>query len=175
METIWQGNVTEFSRAYDLICIMDQIHNYAVNQHRSFVMEHLEAWHARHEKLLLDALPPLKELNSAWARAGGMDDDVTEDSNAEFNPLAFLACMEVVFKQAENRPEWLRLKEDSKTAKIGKARATRERNRKLRKVVQKGSPHALHGRDRVKKTRGSATKAVKKSFGMKLRSSRQQT
>ncbi|KAG7293521.1 hypothetical protein NEMBOFW57_003573 [Staphylotrichum longicolle] len=45
VETIWQGDVKEFTGAYDLICIVDQIHDYAVNDHREFVMKHLEAWH----------------------------------------------------------------------------------------------------------------------------------
>ena len=50
METIWQGDVKQFSGAYDLICIVDQIHDYAVNNHRELIMKHLEAWHVRHEK-----------------------------------------------------------------------------------------------------------------------------
>ncbi|KAH8648176.1 hypothetical protein BGZ60DRAFT_437732 [Tricladium varicosporioides] len=50
VETIWEGNVTEFSRAYDLICLTDQIAEYAATQHRNFVIKHLKPWHDRHDK-----------------------------------------------------------------------------------------------------------------------------
>ncbi|OAG17118.1 hypothetical protein CC77DRAFT_1064383 [Alternaria alternata] len=43
-ETIWEGDVKDFSRAYELICLVDQIHDFAANQHRKFVIEHLERW-----------------------------------------------------------------------------------------------------------------------------------
>lgn len=44
--------MSEFSHAYDLICIVDQIHEYAVKQHRDFVIKHLKAWHRRHEDVM---------------------------------------------------------------------------------------------------------------------------
>lgn len=54
VETIWKGDVTEFTAAYDLICIVDQIHQYAVTQHKDFVIQHLEQWHQRYKKIESD-------------------------------------------------------------------------------------------------------------------------
>jgi hypothetical protein len=51
VETIWEGVVSEFTSAYDLICIVDQIQEFAVTQHRDFVIKHLEAWHRRYEAI----------------------------------------------------------------------------------------------------------------------------
>ena len=34
----------EWLRAFDFICIVDQIHRFAVTQHRDFVIKHLEPW-----------------------------------------------------------------------------------------------------------------------------------
>lgn len=62
VDRIWSGNICEENKAYDLLCIMEQIHNYAVTKHRDFVVEHLQAWLRRAE---LDAcLPDL----SGWKR-----------------------------------------------------------------------------------------------------------
>lgn len=52
VETVWEGDVKYFSRAFELICMVDQIQHYAVNNHRPFVMNHLEAWRARHQNTL---------------------------------------------------------------------------------------------------------------------------
>jgi hypothetical protein len=59
-DTIWEGDVKEFSRAYDLICLMDQVHDFAANQHRKFVIKHLEPWlrHAEERSLEFMALQP---------------------------------------------------------------------------------------------------------------------
>jgi hypothetical protein len=51
VETVWQNDIKSFSRAYDLICIIDQIHNFAMTQHRQFVIRHLEPWLSRAEAL----------------------------------------------------------------------------------------------------------------------------
>lgn len=40
----------DFPGAYELLCITDQIQKYAANQHRDFVIKHLEAWHKRCDK-----------------------------------------------------------------------------------------------------------------------------
>src|ERR1041384_4596211 len=72
VETIWEGDVKGGRDAYALICIVDQIHDYAITQHRRFVMEHLEAGHNRQakslEQLLINRLasePMLGVLNNA--------------------------------------------------------------------------------------------------------------
>ncbi|KAF2124637.1 hypothetical protein P153DRAFT_252837, partial [Dothidotthia symphoricarpi CBS 119687] len=44
MDTIWEGDVRQFTCAAELIYIMEQVHGYAANQHREFVINHLEPW-----------------------------------------------------------------------------------------------------------------------------------
>jgi hypothetical protein len=47
----WEGVVSEFAGAYNLICIVDQIHELAVTRHRDMVIKHLGAWHRRYEDI----------------------------------------------------------------------------------------------------------------------------
>ncbi|QYT02930.1 hypothetical protein H0G86_009912 [Trichoderma simmonsii] len=47
METIWKGDIRKYSEAMQLIYIVDQIHDFAIEQHYPFVLKHLEAWYAR--------------------------------------------------------------------------------------------------------------------------------
>lgn len=201
METIWQGDVTDISRAYDLICLTNQIHKYAVNQHRSFVMEHLEAWHARHERLLLERLPPIDELDPASGEEDDLESDPVEDPDSDetdqlydgFEPksaLALLLTIDAVFSQAQMDPEWFRLKEDSKKARARKAQAQKQHNRTLRKLIQtRGANKSRVRREgdsgakttkkaptgRAKNSPGLATKTSKGSFGMTLRSGPRRT
>ncbi|KAI0186044.1 hypothetical protein EV127DRAFT_463483 [Xylaria flabelliformis] len=51
VETIWEGDIKDWSRAFELICIVDQTQSYAAHQHRPFVMKHLEAWHAKYQRI----------------------------------------------------------------------------------------------------------------------------
>lgn len=160
VETIWEGDVKEFSRAFDLICLVDQIQDYAVNHHRPFVMNHLEAWHARHQKTLEPIKKAVTEINALYAdmypakedsKMSGFDfDDISNDSSDfdddsetgefdlydsngssyDFDELADLLG-------PRNKPaEWLRLKEQSKKTRQERANETRKRNRKLRKIAQ---------------------------------------
>lgn len=204
METIWQGDVTNPGRAYNLICLVDQIHKYAVNQHRTFVMEHLEAWHARHERLIFDELPPLEDLGPAISADDDIEDEPIEEPDSEDldrphgalevrSVLAMLACTKAVLGRAETEPKWLRLKEASKQVRARKAQAQKERNQALRKLVRSGDRSKAHGAKRGidsgakatkkepqggktqgKKSQELGTKSAKRSFGMRLRSSRRQ-
>ncbi|KAB2101825.1 hypothetical protein AG0111_0g9655 [Alternaria gaisen] len=75
-ETIWAGDVTDFMLAYELICLVDQIHDFAANQHRKFVIKHLERWLIHFEehdslvrqrdKILGLADPEWLEIKEAW-------------------------------------------------------------------------------------------------------------
>ncbi|KAI0544461.1 hypothetical protein F4679DRAFT_564670 [Xylaria curta] len=81
VETIWKGDVKNWSRAFDLICIIDQIQDYAAHQHRPFVLKHLEAWHSKHQRASEStrlSTDPLSEMNL---------DDV--DSNFSPEPCDF--------------------------------------------------------------------------------------
>jgi hypothetical protein len=51
VETIWEGDVTKSNQALELLFLVDQIHFWAVTQHRNFVAEHLHNWLARMDKL----------------------------------------------------------------------------------------------------------------------------
>ena len=118
VETIWEGDVKEYSRAFDLICIVDQIHDYAVNHHRPFVMNHLQAWHARHQKTLEPIKKAIREIDAATAymdvayedsETDIFDSDDSDNSSYDFDELA------ESFGIGPNKPaEWLRLKEQSK-------------------------------------------------------------
>jgi AT hook motif len=161
VETIWEGDVKEFSRAAELICIVDQIHDYAVNYHRSFVINHLEAWHARHQKTIEPWKRAVLEINAATAytdvahedsnisdfdsddisndsydfdkdsEMGDFDSDDIDSSSYDFDELAEL------FGFGPNKPaEWLRLKEQSQNARREIANETRKRNRSLLKIAQ---------------------------------------
>ncbi|RYO02856.1 hypothetical protein AA0121_g13221 [Alternaria tenuissima] len=44
VDTIWKGDVKDFNRARELICLVNQVHEFAANQHRKFVIKHLEPW-----------------------------------------------------------------------------------------------------------------------------------
>ncbi|KAK3293175.1 uncharacterized protein B0H64DRAFT_403672 [Chaetomium fimeti] len=136
VETIWEGDIKDFSRAFELICIVDQIHDYAVNDHRTFVMKHLEAWHARHEKSLgpegslLDRADTLR----AAVQGGGTSDG--EDSDTSAMSIDIEDIIGLMASDDEKIPEWFRLKQKSKSARVDKAQRTRARNRNLRALAR---------------------------------------
>ncbi|KAH0523231.1 hypothetical protein TsFJ059_008266 [Trichoderma semiorbis] len=84
VETIWEGDVKEWGRAFDLICIVDQIQDFAVHHHRPFVMKHLEAWHARHQKTKTPAKGVIQQSNATTAYMDVPDEDSVK---ADSNPL----------------------------------------------------------------------------------------
>jgi hypothetical protein len=49
VETIWSGRVGGWHDARILICLVDQIHTFAVTHHREFVIQHLEPWLKRRD------------------------------------------------------------------------------------------------------------------------------
>lgn len=136
-----------FTSAFDLMCIVDQIQHYAVHHHRPFVMKHLEAWHARHEKTLEPAKAALLEIGNAIAHmdmcngeecsiaslgsADGStrsddfhgDVDVNDSESLVFNELSEYMCAE-----SSEPAEWLRLKQEYKDARQQAANETRSRN-----------------------------------------------
>ncbi|KAL6690845.1 hypothetical protein J3F84DRAFT_177081 [Trichoderma pleuroticola] len=63
VDTIWGGDIDKPSDALQLLCIVDQIHDYAIKHHLPFVLKHLEAWCARDSQ---SRLP-----NNALATPGG--------------------------------------------------------------------------------------------------------
>ncbi|KAI5456645.1 hypothetical protein BGZ63DRAFT_467840 [Mariannaea sp. PMI_226] len=131
VETIWEGDVKIWPKAFELICIMDQVHDYAVNNHRPFVMKHLEAWHSRHEKLLEADDTALNDGTSEDMELS--DSDGEESDSSDCDPNDFEAFTRPI-KSRLRLLKWFDLKERSKEARGDKARQTREHNRKLRKL-----------------------------------------
>lgn len=179
METIWEGDVKEYSCAYDLICIVDQIHDYAVNNHRPFVMRHLEAWHARHEK----SLEPIRSafrLDTAISEDSMSEDmessDSDSDSDSEISDSSGESCDSEVIASLMGfhsklpelfDPEWFHVKELSKKTRQEKAQQTRERNRKLHRSQDSNnrSPEKQRGRGRPAKAKVTKNEAPKRKRG----------
>lgn len=126
METIWQEEVKCFSSAYDLICIVDQIHDYAINHHRPFVIKHLEAWHARHQRLIESAEIPVGGSSAQESEAMILDGSNSEDGRS--NALR-TAANKNDWNQAPEVAEWYRLKQRSKDIKDAKTKDSRKRRR----------------------------------------------
>jgi len=155
VETIWEGDVKEFSRAYDLMCIVDQIHDYAVNHHRPFVMNHLEAWHARHQKTLEPIKKAIAYMDEICKNADISvydSDDISNDSFDFDTDLAmgdsddldteydFDELAEIYSMPPKKPAEWFRLKEQSKNARQEIANETRKGNRRALKIPQAPKP-----------------------------------
>lgn len=129
METIWEKDVKSFRTASDLICIIDQIHEYAINHHRPFVIKHLEAWHARHQRLIASTDVPVGGSSAQESEAAGLNTSNSEDGGS--NALR-TAANENDSNQASEWAEWYRLKQRSKVIKDAKTKDSRKRNRKRR-------------------------------------------
>lgn len=126
----------QFSRAYDLICIVDQIHDYAVNNHREFVMKHLEAWHLRHEKTRQPSGPSVQNRRAGKSTDGTSDRSESSQSDGTdaedgSKPRSFEDHLDPLMDFDSRMPEWYLLKEKSKWARQAKAQKTRARNRRL--------------------------------------------
>jgi hypothetical protein len=52
-QRIWSGHVTCEEKAFELLSLLDQIHMWAITEHRSFILDHLRAWHKNCDKNLL--------------------------------------------------------------------------------------------------------------------------
>jgi hypothetical protein len=136
VETIWRGDVKQSNCAFDLICIVDQIQDYAANTHRPFVMKHLEAWHARHERLLEPVRSPRRVFPSANSKEGISKDrelsDPDPDNSADSDESRDLELLTSLIESSSKVPEWLRLKQASNMTRQDKAQQTRERNRNMK-------------------------------------------
>ncbi|KAF1808088.1 hypothetical protein P152DRAFT_371413, partial [Eremomyces bilateralis CBS 781.70] len=43
-QRIWSGRIVTEMKAWELLSIVDQIHNWAISEHRAFVLGHLKSW-----------------------------------------------------------------------------------------------------------------------------------
>ncbi|KAI1739461.1 hypothetical protein F4680DRAFT_421648 [Xylaria scruposa] len=124
IETIWRGRITARSRAFELICIVDQIQSYAAYQHRPFVMKHLEAWYAKFQREVLESMGLF--INAA----DKLLLDETEEESSDFEELANLLPKDT------GHAAWIKLKEDTKVSRSEKAMLTRQKNRDLRELAR---------------------------------------
>ncbi|TRX87833.1 hypothetical protein FHL15_011273 [Xylaria flabelliformis] len=154
VETIWEGDIKDWSRAFELICIIDQIQSYAAHQHRPFVMKHLEAWHAKYQR----ASGPMKSYIYAL---NNLDiNDMGSSLPAELYDLSRIARLWGVSGPAG----WIQLKEETIASRREKAMSTRQKNRKLRELarVQRTESQSdnkpKRGRGRPPKTHSVAKK-----------------
>jgi hypothetical protein len=154
---VWESDIKSFSRAYDLICIVDQIHNFAIAQHRQFVISHLEPWLSRAEEMkgsqAIERLHRLEELDEA-----------------EFLSLINESDSGIGVLELMPKPEWVTLKEASKEARKAKSTHTRDRNFLLRSQMRLAEISAQAGTSeevtpRTKKTKGAYETAKKTKRG----------
>ncbi|KAI0154184.1 hypothetical protein GGR57DRAFT_467495 [Xylariaceae sp. FL1272] len=156
IETIWKGDIRYFKPAFELICIVDQIHDYATRHHRPFVIKHLAAWHAKHQETL--------EFIRQFSNDDDLDSDHPDDpdgsSSVEPTNSAEGARLAEVLKPAK----WLQLKEETRVAKRERAFLTRQANRRLRELAQvqatesQSNNKPKRGRGRPRKTHVVAKK-----------------
>ncbi|KAK4145487.1 uncharacterized protein C8A04DRAFT_10624, partial [Dichotomopilus funicola] len=188
VETIWKGDVKQFSRAFDLICIIDQIHEYAAKHHREFVMKHLEAWHTRHEKsqdakeYLPDAFFTACEAieNMDLSDSDEVDSELDSTSGESDSSSISFHYGDLDWQQELNwePPMWYRLKAESKTARQDKVRQTRERNRKLREELprrQNLEGISLRAQDRPSESQAAKNEAPKRGRGRPAKASSRAT
>ncbi len=157
---------------------MDQIQDYAIHQHRPFVMNHLEAWHARHQRTLEPIKAAVHEINAATRYVDifngdlsvsdsadsssdsldlDQDMDLSDSDSADSNVSYDYDEIASLFDFGSKQPaEWLRLKEESQRVRQRIANETRQRNRSLGKAVQ--APKATKEAE-IKRPRGRPRKA----------------
>ncbi|KAL6816729.1 hypothetical protein V8C40DRAFT_77420 [Trichoderma camerunense] len=168
VETIWEGDVKEWGRAFDLICIVDQIQDYAVHHHRPFVMKHLEAWHTRHRKTTSFNKEFIRKFNTDTAMAymdirdedsdevdsDSLDsDDYWPDPHEDLDMQDFVLNNEHMAYLNRIKPaEWFRLKTCSELIRREIANETRQRNRSLREAARASEAAKETARETVNET-----------------------
>lgn len=172
VDTIWEGVVTYFDDALDLICIVDQIHDYAVHHHRQFVMKHLEAWHTRHQKTLeptkrlLEAMHEIcLDFEDECSSSASSDEDLDMIDATPLTPDASRRPWDVDERAAlfyfKSKPtQWSIVKEKSKCARQRMANETRRRNRGHLGTKTPTGPETRKPRGRPPKARATNTEAV---------------
>lgn len=115
IETIWEGDIRNFSGSYDLICIVDQIHDFAITQHRQYVISHLEPWLIRAEEIMT-------------LRLSQQLDQIEKLEIGEFLDSLDYGLLDTSSEIHTYQPEWVKLKELSKRVRNTKAAQTRKRN-----------------------------------------------
>lgn len=63
MKEFWQGDITEEKMAWQLHSLIDQIHVWAVQVFRPFVLDHLKPWHQRYISNRVENLRVERSLN----------------------------------------------------------------------------------------------------------------
>ncbi|KFZ24152.1 hypothetical protein V502_01364 [Pseudogymnoascus sp. VKM F-4520 (FW-2644)] len=171
VETIWEGDVKDFSRAFELICIVDQIRI----MHKDSDLGAFSFSYIRGNPYDVDKYSDMGYFDSD-------DSDISSDS------YGVDEISELLDFDSNKHPEWLRLKEQSKIARNNMLNETRKRNKRLRvaqgskaaKELKKASelektrPRGLHPKNRVAKKnapkhgRGKLAKTASKTITVAL-------
>ena len=73
------GGVRTFSRAYELLILVDQIHTYTERQHRKFVMQHLHAWYVWYSSQYMETNVEMK-IDTRDDNGVNNDDEASKDN-----------------------------------------------------------------------------------------------
>lgn len=112
--------------ALALLCIVNQIQDYARHNHRQFVMRHLAAWHARHRK-------PFTRYPAHIRRILDPSDPSFSFSDDANNTMAKLLG-EYLDTHPPKPAKWFEIKAQTRTRRREKMAETRRRNKNLRKA-----------------------------------------
>lgn len=178
VETIWRGDVKNKENALELICLVDQIHDYATKQHRPFVMKHLEAWHHRHKRTKVAAPNWKSHMTAEQAIAStseglysSSDEDISSSVSSP-GPNKKVVMSDVELYPNVPLPKWYILKDRSISTRNEKARQTRFHNRMLRRIdtesrKKTNTPEQKRGRGRPRKETIHKQKVSKKGHQYK--------
>lgn len=67
-QKIWSGRVINERSAWELLCLIDQIHKYATTRFRNYVIQHLQTWHLHCKKHFLSEWKSRYSVH--WSRKG---------------------------------------------------------------------------------------------------------
>lgn len=69
-QRIWSGRVIDERKAWELLCLIDQIHHYATTRFRDYVIQHLQTWHNFCDKNFLLNWVPSQDVpeDEKWRR-----------------------------------------------------------------------------------------------------------
>lgn len=182
VETLWQGDVRRFDHALELICLVDQIHDFGVTHHRPFVMKHLEAWHAKHQATSpvpkeispgFDSNDISNNLNDSDKDPQMSDDESWFDLDLDLGPekSSEWLCVKLKFQNAKqektnkSRKRKRNYLEDTEASKSGKELQKRPRKAVLAPKRGRGRPRKVKGESAVRdaNTKGALNLPVAKT------------
>ncbi|CAK7216855.1 hypothetical protein SEUCBS140593_003004 [Sporothrix eucalyptigena] len=127
MEKIWIGDVRNADAALVLLCLVDQIHDYAQHRHRKFVMQHLHAWYVWFRSQGFDTKKDVYEMSAAAEDRRGRK--LTAQDHENFRQ-ELQEQLEKSRTEDVRQPAWKCLLQSSKGVRLDLAAVTQDRKRK---------------------------------------------